>query len=240
MSALLSVRNLRVAYGGIEALHGIDLDVQAGEIVALIGANGAGKSTALGAISGLLRASSGSIRFDDTEVAGWPAERISRRGMALTPEGRRVFAHLTVDENLMLGGAAHGDRDSRAARRRELLALFPILSERARQRAGTLSGGEQQMLAIARSLMSRPKLLLLDEPSLGLAPRMIDGVFAAIETLKRAGLTVLLVEQNVVRALEISDRAFVLANGAVVLSGDALDLAGSEQVRDAYLGTYAA
>lgn len=232
---MLSVQNLQVRYGEIEAVHGIDLDVAAGEIVALVGANGAGKSTTLAAICGLLRPSSGRITFDGNDVTAQPAEEISRRGMALVPEGRRVFAQLTVAENLLLGGAAHLGATLRE-RQEELLGRFAILRSRYRQKAGDLSGGEQQILAIARALMSKPKLLLLDEPSLGLAPQMVDRIFDLIAELRQGGITILLVEQNVALALEIADSATVLANGEVALRGSARELASSDLVRRAYLG----
>lgn len=232
---MLSVQNLQVRYGEIEVVHGIDLDVAAGEIVALVGANGAGKSTTLAAICGLLRPSSGRITFDGNDVTAQPAEEISRRGMALVPEGRRVFAQLTVAENLLLGGAAHLGATLRE-RQEELLGRFAILRSRYRQKAGDLSGGEQQILAIARALMSRPKLLLLDEPSLGLAPQMVDRIFDLIAELRQGGITILLVEQNVALALEIADSATVLANGEVALRGSARELASSDLVRRAYLG----
>lgn len=233
---MLRAEALTVRYGEIEAVHGVELIVGEREIVALIGANGAGKSTTLGALCGLLPIAGGTVTFAGADVTGWSADKMSRHGMALTPEGRRVFAQLTVAENLMLGGAAHAGRAERARRQSELLELFPILRTRLQQKAGNLSGGEQQMLAIARSLMSRPKLLLLDEPSLGLAPQMIDKVFDLIGALRQAGLSILLVEQNVELALEIADRASVLRGGSIVLSGDARELASSDLVRQAYLG----
>ena len=235
MSVMLSVQGLKVSYGEIEVLHGIDLQVGTGEIVALVGANGAGKSTTLAAICGLVPATAGRVVYGELDVSGWPPERLSRCGMALTPEGRRVFANLTVAENLRLGGAMHlGGRA--AERQEELLDLFPVLRSRLAQKAGNLSGGEQQMLAIARSLMSKPRLLLLDEPSLGLSPQMIDTVFDLIASLSNSGLTILLVEQNVALALEIATSAIVLANGAVALAGPADELGSSELVRQAYLG----
>jgi branched-chain amino acid transport system ATP-binding protein len=232
---MLSVQNLRVCYGEIEAVHGIDLSVGAREIVALVGANGAGKSTTLATICGLMRPSSGCIELAGVDITAQPAEDISRRGMALVPEGRRVFAQLTVAENLLLGGAAHLGSSLRE-RQEELLDRFSLLRDRYRQKAGDLSGGEQQILAIARALMSKPKLLLLDEPSLGLAPQMVDRIFDLISELRRDGITVLLVEQNVALALEIADSAIVLANGTVALRGSASELAASDLVRQAYLG----
>jgi branched-chain amino acid transport system ATP-binding protein len=235
MSVMLSVQGLKVSYGEIEVLHGIDLQVCTGEIVALVGANGAGKSTTLAAICGLVPATAGHVVYGELDVSGWPPEKLSRCGMALTPEGRRVFANLTVAENLRLGGAMHLGRRA-GERQEELLDLFPVLRNRLAQKAGNLSGGEQQMLAIARSLMSKPKLLLLDEPSLGLSPQMIDTVFDLIASLSKSGLTILLVEQNVALALEIATSAIVLANGAVALAGPANELGSSALVRQAYLG----
>jgi branched-chain amino acid transport system ATP-binding protein len=235
MTVMLSVQGLKVSYGEIEVLHGIDLHIPAGEIVALVGSNGAGKSTTLAALCGLVPASAGRVVYAGRDITGWPPERISCCGMALTPEGRRVFANLTVAENLRLGGAMHLGRRA-GERQEELLELFPVLRSRFNQKAGNLSGGEQQMLAIARSLMSKPKLLLLDEPSLGLSPQMIDTVFDLIAGLSKSGLTILLVEQNVALALEIAGSAIVLANGAVALSGPANELAASALVRQAYLG----
>jgi branched-chain amino acid transport system ATP-binding protein len=232
---MLSVAGLRVRYGAIEALHGIDLTVRECEILALVGANGAGKSTTLAAISGLVPPVAGRIELGGEAVTGWPPEKLSRYGLSLVPEGRRIFATLTVEENLTLGGAAHVGRTA-ATKRAELLELFPVLRERLRRRAGDLSGGEQQMLAVARSLMSAPKLLLLDEPSLGLAPQMIDKIFEIIVRLRQSGVAILLVEQNVARALEIADRATVLQNGVVALTGSPMDLVASSLMRQAYLG----
>lgn len=231
---LLEIRGLTVRYGYVEAVRGISFSVAPGEILALIGSNGAGKTSTLSALAGLT-ASTGTVKYRGQDVSGWSAERLSFAGISLTPEGRRVFPSLTVSENLLLGGAAHKAKHDPAARREEMLALFPILRERYHQRAGLLSGGEQQMLAIARSLMSAPDLLLLDEPSLGLAPQIVDQVFDLIETLNRTGLTILLVEQNASRALEIADRALVLANGTIALSGDADVLLASPEIRAAYL-----
>ena len=235
MTVMLSVQGLKVSYGEIEMLHGIDLHIRAGEIVALVGANGAGKSTTLAALCGLVPVSAGRVVYAGQDITGWPPERISCCGVAMTPEGRRVFANLTVAENLRLGGAMHLGRRA-GQRQEELLELFPVLRSRLKQKAGNLSGGEQQMLAIARSLMSKPRLLLLDEPSLGLSPQMIDTVFDLIAGLSKSGLTILLVEQNVALALEIAGSAIVLANGAVALSGPANELATSALVRQAYLG----
>ncbi|WP_138465912.1 ABC transporter ATP-binding protein [Poseidonocella sp. HB161398] len=233
---MLEVSSLAVRYGDVRAVKGIDLAVGKGEIIALVGANGAGKSSTLAAISGLVPPAGGRVRFDGEDLAGQPAERICRKGVVLVPEGRRIFANLTVAENLRLGGAVHHGRAAAAELEAELLDLFPILRDYYRIRGGHLSGGEQQMLAIARAMMSRPKLLMLDEPSLGLAPQLIDRVFDMIAALRERGVTVLLVEQNVALALEIADGATVLANGEAVLSGSAADLAGSDLVREAYLG----
>jgi branched-chain amino acid transport system ATP-binding protein len=236
---MLSVETLKVRYGEIEAVRRVDLTIGKGEIVALVGANGAGKSTTLGAIAGLVRADSGKVTFDDTDITGLAPEAIARRGIALVPEGRHIFASLTVAENLLLGGAAHLDAAEARTRENELLDLFPVLRRFYRSKGGNLSGGEQQMLAIARALMGRPRMLLVDEPSLGLAPQLIDTVFDLIARLRLEGLTILLVEQNVALALEIADRATVLANGEVVLAGIAAELASSDLVREAYLGVSA-
>ena len=231
---MLSVEGLKVRYGQIEAVKGLDFTVAQGEIVTLLGANGAGKTSTLAAIAGLAPAT-GVIRFENRNLIGLRPEDISRRSIALTPEGRRVFPALTVAENLLLGGAMHHKGVSLDATREEMLTLFPILRERYRQRAGLLSGGEQQMLAIARSLMSQPRLLLLDEPSLGLAPKIVDEVFRLIAGLRQKGITILLVEQNAVRALDIADRGYVLVNGRITLQGKGRELAQSDEVRAAYL-----
>ena len=234
---ILSVRNLAVHYGPIQAVRGIDLDVAKGEIIALLGANGAGKSSTLNAIMGLIPASGGDIKLQDQAIGGLPPEAIVRRGMTLTPEGRQVFSDLTVAENLTLGSFVKGTHSAEtAAKRAEVLALFPVLQERLSQTAGTLSGGEQQMLAIARSLMSDPAVLLLDEPSLGLAPQIVDRIFDLIVELRRRGLTILLVEQNVELSLDIADRAYVLSNGAIVLSGNAAELRETTGIERTYLG----
>jgi branched-chain amino acid transport system ATP-binding protein len=233
---MLTVEALRIRYGEVEAVRRVDLSVGAGEIVALVGANGAGKSSTLGAIAGLVPAASGKVTFDGTEITGMAPEATARRGVSLVPEGRRIFASLSVAENLRLGAAAHLPPAEAKDREDEMLDFFPVLRRYHRVKAGNLSGGEQQMLAIARALMAKPRLILLDEPSLGLAPQMIDTVFDLIAELRRRGLTVLLVEQNVALALEIADRATVLANGEVVLAGTAQELAASDLVRQAYLG----
>jgi branched-chain amino acid transport system ATP-binding protein len=233
---MLSVEGLNIRYGEIVAVRRVDLAVGDGEIVALVGANGAGKSSTLNGIAGLSRASAGKVMFDNVDITNVPPELIARRGISLVPEGRRIFSSLSVADNLRLGGSAHLRASEVKVREEEMLDLFPVLRRYHRNKGGNLSGGEQQMLAIARALMAKPRLILLDEPSLGLAPQMIDTVFDLIADLHRNGLTVLLVEQNVALALEIADRAAVLANGEVVLSGTAKELASSDLVRQAYLG----
>jgi branched-chain amino acid transport system ATP-binding protein len=233
---MLSVEGLNIRYGEIVAVRRVDLAVGDGEIVALVGANGAGKSSTLNGIAGLFRASAGKVMFDNVDITNVPPELIARRGISLVPEGRRIFSSLSVADNLRLGGSAHLRASEVKVREEEMLDLFPVLRRYHRNKGGNLSGGEQQMLAIARALMAKPRLILLDEPSLGLAPQMIDTVFDLIADLHRNGLTVLLVEQNVALALEIADRAAVLANGEVVLSGTAKELASSDLVRQAYLG----
>jgi branched-chain amino acid transport system ATP-binding protein len=232
---LLVISGLTVRYGAIQAVRGIDLAIEAGEVVAVLGTNGAGKSTTLKAIVGLV-AFGGEIRFDGEPLRGRATEQIVRKGVTMVPEGRRVFPSLTVMENLTLGAAAHADGTAAPRNRAEVFELFPILAERREQRAGTLSGGQQQQLAIARALMSEPRLLLLDEPSLGLAPQIVDSIFELILRLKQRGQTILLVEQNVAAALDIADRAYVLANGDITMSGSAETLRASEQVARAYLG----
>lgn len=233
---MLTVEALGIRYGEVEAVRRVDLAVAGGEIIALVGANGAGKSSTLGAIAGLVPAVGGKVVLNGADITGKAPEAIARLGVALVPEGRRIFASLSVAENLRLGGAVHLSAPEARSREEEMLDLFPILRRYHQIKGGNLSGGEQQMLAIARALMSKPKLILLDEPSLGLAPQMIDTVFDLIAELRRNGLTVLLVEQNVALALEIADRATVLANGEVALSGTARELASSDLVRQAYLG----
>jgi branched-chain amino acid transport system ATP-binding protein len=233
---MLSIADLDVRYGAIQAVRGVSLTVAEGEIVAVLGANGAGKTTTLKAAVGLVPAARGEIRFAGKAVSGRDTEDIVIAGMTLVPEGRRVFPSLTVAENLRLGAATRKNAVEIEQSRNEVLSLFPILAERANQAAGTLSGGQQQQLAIARALMSAPKLLLLDEPSLGLAPQVVDDIFDLILRLKARGLTILLVEQDAVAALDIADRAYVLANGRVVMSGDAATLRASDEVAHAYLG----
>ncbi len=232
--SLLEVNDLQVAYGSIRALHGVSFSVEAGSIVTLIGANGAGKSTLMNGIAGLVRPQRGSVRLDGREIAGVKTNLLIEQGLALVPEGRAIFSNLTVRENLLLG--AYLRKDSTNDDLDRLLSVFPILRERFNQRAGTLSGGEQQMLAIARALMSKPRLLLLDEPSLGLAPLIVKTIFEIIRDINRAGVTVLLVEQNARMALASADHAHVLETGKIVLSGPSRELAGDEKVKAAYLG----
>jgi branched-chain amino acid transport system ATP-binding protein len=234
--ALLAIENLSVHYGAIQALHGVSIAVEPGEIVTLIGANGAGKSTTLRAVSGLVKASGGTITFDGKNLAGVAAHKILRLGMAQVPEGRGIFPNLTVDENLDLGAFARTNRKDVAGDRERVFSLFPRLKERLVQRAGTLSGGEQQMLAIGRALLARPRLLLLDEPSLGLAPQLVQTIFKIIREINASGTTIFLVEQNAHMALRVAHRAYVLEVGSVVMQGDAKQLAASDQVRKAYLG----
>ncbi len=231
---LLLLRDLKVSYGPVEALHGISLEVRPGELVALIGANGAGKTTTLGAVSGLAAATGGSIRFEGGDLAGVPTHARALRGLILVPEGRHIFPRLTVLENLLMG--AYALPDDPAADLDRVLGLFPLLKERASQAGGTLSGGEQQMLAIARALLGRPRCLLLDEPSLGLAPKMVDLILDTLRTLRAEGMTMLLVEQNARAALELADRAYVLETGRIVLEGSGRELLDNPIVRKAYLG----
>ncbi len=233
---MLRLENLTVAYGAIRALHGISLEVEEGEIVALIGANGAGKSTTLRAISGLVRPQGGRICFGGKEITRFPPDRIVALGISHVPEGRRIFTRLTVCENLELGAYVRkSKREVREAMER-VFRRFPRLLERKNQLAGTLSGGEQQMLAIGRALMSEPRLLLMDEPSMGLAPMLVREIFAIIKELNEAGTTILLVEQNAQMALSVARRAYVLETGAITLAGPAADLARRKEVREAYLG----
>ena len=234
--AMLEINDINVYYGAIHAIKGISLRVDEGEIVTLIGANGAGKSTTLRTISGLLKPKTGSIKFLDKDIAGMPAHKIVREGISQVPEGRRIFAEMTVMENLELGAFIRDDKDEIEKDFKMVFSRFPRLEERKLQMAGTLSGGEQQMLAMGRALMSRPKLLLLDEPSMGLAPLLIREIFSIIVDINKAGTTVLLVEQNANMALSIANRAYVLETGRITLSGDAKELAASEDIRKAYLG----
>ena len=233
---MLRIADLNVYYGAIHALKGISLEVHQGEIVTLIGANGAGKSTTLRTISGLITPKSGAVDFEGQGIAGLGAHDIVRRGISQVPEGRRIFADMTVLENLELGAFIRNDKDGIASDMEMVFTRFPRLKERISQQAGTLSGGEQQMLAMGRALMSRPRLLLLDEPSMGLAPLLIKEIFSIIVDINKAGTTILLVEQNANMALSIANRAYVLETGRITLSGGAKDLAASEEVRKAYLG----
>jgi branched-chain amino acid transport system ATP-binding protein len=238
MTSLLDVKDVRVAYGNIEAVKGVSLSVAKGEIVTLIGANGAGKTTILRTISGLLRPSTGEVHFDDHRIDTEPAHAIVRSGVGHAPEGRRVFGRLTVRENLEMGAFTRSktDEEQVASDFGRVYGLFPVLKERDRQAAGTLSGGEQQMLAIGRALMGRPTLLMLDEPSLGLAPRLVDLIFEVIAEINNQGTTVLLVEQNAQMALRAAHRGYVLETGEVVLADTGENLLGNERVRKAYLG----
>ncbi len=236
MGTMLKIDDINVYYGAIHAIKGISLEVQEGEIVTLIGANGAGKSTTLRTISGLLKPKTGSISFLEKDIAGMPAHSIVKEGISQVPEGRRIFAEMSVMENLELGAFIRSDKDGIRQDMDMVFERFPRLEERREQMAGTLSGGEQQMLAMGRALMSRPKLLLLDEPSMGLAPLLIREIFSIIQDINKTGTTVLLVEQNANMALSIANRAYVLETGRITLSGDAKELAASEEVRKAYLG----
>ena len=232
--SMLTVENINVYYGQIHAIKDVSFEVNEGEIVSLIGSNGAGKSTALKTISGLLRSRTGSIRFLDQEIGHEEAYRLVGRGLAHVPEGRRIFLAMTVEENLQMGGYTAGKATE--ARVQDVFARFPRLKERRNQIAGTLSGGEQQMLAMSRALMSHPKLMMLDEPSMGLAPILVDQIFEIIKELHKQGTTILLVEQNARKALQIADRAYVLETGNITLSGTGAELAKSDEVRKAYLG----
>jgi len=233
---MLKIKDLHVSYGGIKALRGVDLEVPDGKIVTLIGANGAGKSTTLRTISGLVKAESGSITYDGKELLGLSINKILEQGIAQSPEGRRVFPNLTVLENLKIGAYLRKDRDGIEKDIRWIYELFPRLEERYWQPAGTLSGGEQQMLAVGRALMSRPKLLMMDEPSLGLAPLVVQGIFDIIRAINQQGVTVLLIEQNANMALKIADYAYVLETGCITKSGTGAALLADESIKEAYLG----
>jgi branched-chain amino acid transport system ATP-binding protein len=234
--SLLALEQLQVSYGGIRAVKGVDLRVEPGELVCLIGANGAGKTTTLRAVTGLVRSAGGAILYDGEDIGRLRSHEIARRGLALVPEGRGVFAQLSIEENLAMGAYSRNDKAGIAADMERAFALFPRLKERRRQTAGTLSGGEQQMLAISRALMSRPKLLLLDEPSMGLAPLMVEKIFEVIRAIASEGVTMLLVEQNARLALEVSHRGYVLEGGLVAISGEARSLLGDPRIRESYLG----
>jgi branched-chain amino acid transport system ATP-binding protein len=234
--ALLEIDDIHVFYDNIQALKGISLCVEADRIVTLVGGNGAGKSTTLRAISGLLHPRQGTIRYDGQVLAGLGAHNIAAMGLVQVPEGRRIFGRLTVDENLMMGAFTRRDRREVAEDKERMMTLFPRLRERLRQVAGTLSGGEQQMVATARAMMARPRLLLMDEPSMGLAPMVVEQVFETIQAINAQGVTILLVEQNALMALTIADQGYVLESGRIVLSGAGPELIDDERVRRAYLG----
>jgi branched-chain amino acid transport system ATP-binding protein len=235
---MLSIKDLHVSYGGIKALRGISLEVPDGKIVTLIGANGAGKSTTLRTITGLVKAASGSIQWNGEELLGKSIDRVISSGIALSPEGRRVFPDMTVLENLKIGAYLRRDKAEIEKDIQWVYELFPRLKERSWQLAGTLSGGEQQMLAVGRALMSRPKLMMLDEPSLGLAPLVVQDIFAIIREIHRQGVTVLLVEQNANMALKIADLAYVLETGTITIRGTGAELLADERVKEAYLGKH--
>ena len=233
---LLALKRLEVAYGGIHAVKGIDLTVEQGELVCLIGANGAGKTTTLKGITGLQPVKSGTIHYDGEDVTGKPAFQLVRKGLCMVPEGRGVFGALTIEENLAMGAYTRNDRAAIEQDVERVFGLFPRLKERRKQTAGTLSGGEQQMLAMGRAMMSRPKLLLLDEPSMGLAPLMVQKVFETVLAIAEEGVTILLIEQNAKLALEVSGRGYVMESGKITLHGDAAKLLSDPKVREAYLG----
>lgn len=233
---MLKINDLNVYYGNIQALKGVSLEINKGEIVTLIGANGAGKSTLLKTISGLLKPKQGEILFEDQSIGGKVAQAIVKKGISQVPEGRRVFSNMTVEENLELGAYLRKDKPGIREDFEKVYHLFPRLHERRKQQAGTLSGGEQQMLAMGRALMARPKLLLLDEPSMGLAPLLVKTIFRIIEEINQSGTTILLVEQNANMALSVADRAYVIETGKIVISGTSHELNQSDQIRKAYLG----
>ncbi|ULQ59339.1 ABC transporter ATP-binding protein [Brucepastera parasyntrophica] len=233
---MLKVENMEVFYGAINALRGISFEVNEGEVITLIGSNGAGKTTTLHAISNIIKKAKGKITFCETDITGLPPDAIVRSGLVQVPEGRRIFANLTVRENLDMGAYTRKDRQKISSDIEYVFSLFPRLRERSKQIAGTLSGGEQQMLAIGRALMASPKLLLLDEPSMGLAPILVDEIFHIIKTINEAGTTVLLVEQNAFKALGLASRAYILETGMIIKSGDSHELLKDDAVREAYLG----
>jgi branched-chain amino acid transport system ATP-binding protein len=236
VTAMLEVSDLRVSYGKIEAVKGISFTVEAGQVVTLIGGNGAGKTTTLRTLSGLLRPTAGAVVFEGEEISAVPAHQIVSRGIAHSPEGRRIFPRLTVLENLELGAFIRKDASGVKADKERVFELFPVLSERSTQAAGTLSGGEQQMLAMGRALMSRPRLLMLDEPSMGLSPIMMQRILSTVSELKAQGTTILLVEQNAQAALSLADSAYVIETGRIVLAGTGKELLTNDEVRKAYLG----
>ena len=233
---MLAINNLSVHYGGIHALRGISLDVPAGQIVTLIGANGAGKSTTLNAIMGLVKADGGSVSWNGRQMLGAPTKNIVESGIVLVPEGRRIFPNLTVDENLTLGAFARKKKEEIEKERAHVFTLIPRLKERRKQKAGTFSGGEQQMLAVARALMSRPTVMMMDEPSLGLAPLFVGMIFNIIRQINAEGVTVLLVEQNAKAALDVADTGYVMETGSISFSGSGKELLADDRVRRAYLG----
>ena len=234
---MLKIDNLVVSYGGIEALKGVSLQVPEGKIVTLIGANGAGKSTLLRSIIGLVKAGGGSVTYDDTELLGLNSQKIVEKGITLVPEGRRIFPNLTVAENLQIGAYMRNDKQGIAEDIKKVYDLFPRLEERSWQMAGTLSGGEQQMLAVGRALMSRPKLMMMDEPSLGLAPLVIKDIFGIIQRINKQGVTILLIEQNANMALKVADLAYVMETGRITMTGTGKELLENPDVKEAYLGT---
>jgi branched-chain amino acid transport system ATP-binding protein len=234
--SLLEIDDIHVFYDKIEALKGVSIKVEANQIVALVGANGAGKTTMLRTVSGLIHARSGDIRLDGESLSGVAPHEIAAMGLLHVPEGRRIFARLTIEENLAMGAFVRRDRKAIAEDKERMITLFPRLRERLKQLAGTLSGGEQQMVATARALMGRPRILLLDEPSMGLAPALVEQVFETIKAINAQGVTILLVEQNALMALELANFAYVMESGRIVLSGSGKDLIGDEQVQRAYLG----
>lgn len=236
--ALLEIRDLCVNYGPIQAVRNINMDVDEGSIVALLGANGAGKTTTLRTISGVIKPASGSVKFDGNEIGGRRASRVARLGVNMSPEGRLIFNELSVEENLRAGAYCIRSRAETERNMKRVLTLFPRLEERLKQHAGTLSGGEQQMLAVGRALMSRPKLMMLDEPSLGLAPLVVQDIFSIIREINRQGVTVLLIEQNANMALKIADLAYVLETGHITMSGTGAELLANEKVKEAYLGKH--
>ena len=233
---MLEIEDLHVSYGMIEAVKGIDIEINDGEIVSLIGANGAGKTTVMHTISGLLRPSSGKIWLDEVDITKVPAEKIVKMGLVQVPEGRHIFQKMSVEENLKLGSYLRNDKEKIAEDLDYVYSFFPILKERSKQMGGTLSGGEQQMLAMGRALMSKPHIVLMDEPSMGLAPILVQEIFRIIKEINATGVTVFLVEQNAKMALSISDRAYVMETGNIVLSGSGKELSESEEVQKAYLG----
>jgi len=233
---MLTVENIVTAYDQIVALKGVSIHIQEGEVLCLLGANGAGKSTLINTISGLLRPRSGAVRFEGRDITGMKASRIAGLGIAQVPEGRGIFAHMTVEENLQMGAHLRSDASGIRADMEDSYERFPVLAKRRNQKAGVLSGGEQQMLAIARAMMSKPRLLLLDEPSMGLAPLMVSFVFESISSIAGTGVTILLVEQNARLALEVASRAYVLQNGEIAMEGKSSELMQSDLIKDAYLG----